>query len=208
MDFLSQTILPYVLLYKYWALFVITFLSSLAIPIPAGTLLVASSAFASQGYFNFIVILAVVIVANIIGDNICYWIARIYGRRIFDYFRFTRKVIESKNFRLIEIKLRERPGFVIFISRFEALATLTVNGVCGISKVPYRKFMLYEAIGAVADAVLYGGIGFVFGDSWQAVNKLIGNFSIIVFIILIACVILFWKRIMKNVSTEHLIERS
>jgi membrane-associated protein len=208
MDAFAQTILPYILLYKYWALFVVTFLSSLAIPIPAGTLLVASSAFASQGYFNFIVVLLVVIVANIIGDNICYWIARIYGRRIFDYFRFTRKVIESKNFKLIEAKLRQRPGFIIFISRFEAIATLTVNGVCGISKVPYRKFLLYEAIGAVGDALLYGLIGFLFGDSWEAVNKLIGNFSIIVFIIIIGGVLLFWKRIMKNVSTEHLIEQS
>lgn len=208
MDAFAQTILPYILLYKYWALFVVTFLSSLAIPIPAGTLLVASSAFASQGYFSFFWVLAVVIIANIIGDNICYWIARIYGKRIFDYFRFTRKIIESKNFKLIEAKIRQRPGFVIFISRFEALATLTVNGVCGISNVPYHKFLLFEVIGAIGDALLYGLIGFLFGDSWEAVNKLIGNFSIIVFIILIGCVFLFWKRIMKNVSTEQLLEHS
>ncbi|HTH93025.1 MAG TPA: DedA family protein [Candidatus Paceibacterota bacterium] len=208
MDFFAQTILPYVLLYKYWALLFITFLSSLAIPIPAGTLLVASSAFASQGYFNFYLVLLVVIIANIVGDNICYWIARKYGKQVFDYFSFTRKVVESKNFKLIEAKLRQRPGFVIFISRFEAIATLSVNAICGLSKVPYKKFLLFEAIGAVGDAVLYGMIGFLFGDSWEAVNNLIGNFSIIVLIVLIGCVILFWKRIMKNLDTEHLMQNN
>jgi membrane protein DedA with SNARE-associated domain len=50
-------------------------------------------------------------------------------------------------------------------------------------------------------------IGYLFGDSWQAVNNLIGNFSIIVFIILIGAVILFWKKIMGNLSTEHLLEK-
>jgi membrane-associated protein len=207
MDFLAQTILPYILLYKYWALFIITFLSSLALPIPAGTLLVASSAFASQGYFNIIIVLVVVIVANIIGDNISFWIARLYGKRVFDYFKFTRKIIESKNFKLIEAKISERPGFVIFISRFEAIATLSVNAVCGMSTLSYRRFLVFEAIGAIADGLLYGMIGYLFGDSWQAVNNLIGNFSIIVFIILIGAVILFWKKIMGNLSTEHLLEK-
>jgi membrane-associated protein len=207
MDFLAQTILPYVLLYKYWALFIITFLSSLAIPIPAGTLLVASAAFASQGYFNIITILVVVIVANIIGDNISYWLARLYGKKIFDHFAFTRRIITSENFTLIEKGVRQRPGLIIFISRFEALATLSVNAICGMSGVSWRRFMLYEIIGAIADGLLYGMIGYIFGDSWQAVNKLIGNFSIIIFIILIGSVIIFWKRIAKNISTEHFIEQ-
>ncbi len=208
MDAFAQTILPYILLYKYWALFIVTFLSSLAIPIPAGTLLVASSAFASQGYFNIIIVLVVVIVANIIGDNICFWISRLYGRRIFERFSFTRKVLDSKNFRLIEAKIKQRPGFVIFISRFEAIATLSVNIVCGLSGVSYQRYMVFEAIGAVGDALLYGMVGYIFGDSWEAVNNLIGNFSIIVFVVLIGCVILFWKRIMKNLSTEHLLENT
>ncbi len=207
MDFLAQTILPYVLLYKYWALFVITFLSSLAIPIPAGTLLVASAAFASQGYFNIVIVLTVVIVANIIGDNISYWLARAYGKRIFDYFSFTRTIIESQNFKLIERGIRQRPGLIIFISRFEAIATLSVNAICGMSGVTWKRFMLYEVIGAIVDGVFYGMIGYLFGDSWQAVNKLIGNFSIIIFIILIGCVLVFWKKIVKNLSTEHFIEK-
>ena len=83
MSFLIQFILPYILLYKYIALFVITFLASIALPIPAGGLLVASAAFASQGYFNIVKVIIVVIIANVLGDNVCYWLTRIFGIKIF-----------------------------------------------------------------------------------------------------------------------------
>lgn len=202
MDFLAQAILPYVLLYKYYALFIITFLASLALPIPAGTLLVASAAFASQGYFNIVVLIIVVIVANILGDNILYWLARWYGRKVLYRVGFLRKIITSKNFELIEKGIRERPGFVIFISRFEVIATLTVNLICGIGRVSFRKFMTFEIMGAIVDSTFYAMIGYLFGDSWQAVNNLIGNFSIVFFLALALAIMLFWKRIIARLGKD------
>jgi membrane-associated protein len=203
MDFLAKTILPYILIYKYWALFVLTFLSSLAIPIPAGTLLIASSAFASQGYFNFFIVLFVAIIASVIGDNICYWILRWYGRKFFERFKWSRKILDSKNSLLIQRKMQHSPGFVIFISRFEAIATLSVNALCAFSGVSYKKFLLYEVLGAVAYVAFYGTLGFVFGDSWEAVNSLVGNFSIIIFLILVSGGLLFWKRMLKKLKKEE-----
>jgi len=204
MSFLAQTILPYILLYKYVALFVVTFLSSLAIPIPAGTLLVATAAFASQGFFNIFAILGVVIIANILGDNICYWLARWYGKVFLSKIGL-RRVLESKNFKLIEKGIGQRPGFIIFVSRFEAIATLSVNIICGLGKVPYKKFLLYESMGAVVDALLYGMIGYLFADSWQAVNNLIGNFSIVIFLAIAVGMVFFWKKIMSRLNTEEII---
>jgi len=72
MNFLIQIILPYILLYKYFALFLITFLASIAVPIPAGALLVASAAFAIHGYLNIFTIIIVVTIANILGDSLVF----------------------------------------------------------------------------------------------------------------------------------------
>lgn len=207
MDFIAQTILPYILIYKYWALFVLTLLSSLAIPIPAGTLLIASSAFASQGYLNFFFILVVAVVASVIGDNISYWLVRLYGRKIFDRFAFTRKILNSKNSVLIQNRMKHRPGFVIFVSRFEVIATLSVNALSALSEVSYRRFLFFEVLGATAYVAFYGTIGYVFGDSWEAVNALVGNFSIIIFLILIGGGLLFWKRLLKKMKKEAALEQ-
>ena len=205
MNLLAQTILPYVLLYKYWALFFFTFLSSLFIPVPAGTLLVAASAFASQGYFNIWLLLLVAVIANILGDSLCFLIARKYGEKFFDRFSVSRKILNSKNARLIMAKMKHSPGFVIFISRFEVMGTLTVNVVSGLSKVPYKKFLAYESVGSAASVVSYGLIGYLFGDSWEAVNSLIGNFSIIILIVLIISVTLFWKKLLNRWAKEDLL---
>lgn len=200
MDFLAQAILPYILLYKYWAIFIVTFLASLAIPIPAGTLLIASAAFASQGYFNISTLLLVVIAANISGDNVSYWMARLYGERMLSKIKFFNKIISSKSFIIIEKNIAKRPGFVILLSRFEVISTLTINMICGLGKTTYRKFMLFEIIGTFLSVLFYALIGYTFGDSWQAINKLIGNFSIVFFLLVAISISLFGKKIVARLN--------
>ncbi|HEY5588135.1 MAG TPA: VTT domain-containing protein [Candidatus Paceibacterota bacterium] len=202
MGILTQAILPFILLYKYWALFTLTFLASLAIPIPAGTILIASAAFASQGYFNIITIFIIVLIANIAGDNVSYWLARQYGKKIFSYIKFTKKILESTNFTLIEKAISSHPGFIVFISRFEVLSTLSINIICGLGKVTYKKFMIFEVMGSFVNVIFFILIGYFFGNSWQAVNKLIGNFSIFFFLFIFLILSIFWKKIIKNLKKE------
>jgi membrane-associated protein len=202
MDFLVQAIIPYILLYKYWALFITTFLASFALPIPAGTLLIASAAFSSQGYFNIAIIFIVVLIANIAGDNLSYWFARLYGRHLLSRIPFIQKILVSKDFNLIEKGISRRPGFIIFISRFEVISTLTINLICGLGKATYKKFLLFEALGSLANVIFYIIIGYSFGDSWQAVNKLIGNFSILLFLVIALGISLFWKKILAKLKKE------
>jgi membrane protein DedA with SNARE-associated domain len=200
MDFLVQAILPYIILYKYWALFVVTFLAALAIPIPSGTLLITSSAFASQGYFKITTILFVVFVANIIGDNLSYLIARRYGKKILSHISFMRKIFDSYNYSLVEKSINKRPGAIIIISRFEVISNLTLNFICGISNVSYRKFLLYEIIGTVCNVLFYAFIGYTFAGSWQAVDKIIGNFTIVFFALILILITLFWKKIFEKLN--------
>jgi len=68
------------------------------------------------------------------------------------------------------------------------------------SKVSYKKFVTYEIIGTFANVSFYATLGYFFGDSWQAVNKLIGDFSIIFFLLIILGVSLFWKKITVRLS--------
>ncbi|MDB5188546.1 MAG: DedA family protein [Candidatus Nomurabacteria bacterium] len=202
MSGLAAAILPYILLYKYWALFIITFIASLAIPIPAGTLLVASAAFAAQGYFNIVILIVVVIIANMAGDNLAYWLARYYGRKVLYRVGFIRKILTSKDFTVIEKRIAKRPGLIIFLTRFEVIATLTTNLICGLGKVPYKKFLLYEALGALVDTVFYAMLGYLFGDTWQAIDKLIGNFTLVIFLAVALGVALSWKKLIHHLSQE------
>ncbi|HAE36780.1 TPA: hypothetical protein DCX66_03565 [Candidatus Nomurabacteria bacterium] len=202
MDILTELILPYIILYKYWALFVVTFFSALFIPIPAGTLLIASSAFASQGYFKISTLLIIVIIANIAGDNLSYLLAKLYGKKVFSHIPFINKVLNSKDFILVEKGISKKSGFIIILSRFEVISTITLNIICGISKIKYKKFLTYEIIGTFANVLFYSSVGYFFGDNWQAINKLIGNFSIIFFIMIIITISFFWGKMMHKLKSE------
>lgn len=206
MDFLVQTILPYVLLYKYVALFIICFLASIAVPIPSGSLLMASAAFASQGYLNIAWVLISAFLGSVAGDNLGYFLARYYGKQILSKIGF-RKILQSSKFKLISQRVAERPGFIIFISRFEVLATLSVNLIAGLAKTSYKKYLLFESIGTIAQVCMYGILGFLFGSTWQAVNALIGKFTIVVFIGIALIVVVFWRRLMKPFKTKVAVEK-
>ncbi|HWC57411.1 MAG TPA: VTT domain-containing protein [Candidatus Paceibacterota bacterium] len=148
MSAITQAILPVVLLYKYWALFGITFVAALIVPIPPGTLIMASAAFSYQGYFSFGWVIAVSALGNILGDNAAYWLARQYGRIVLSRIGF-RKLLASRQYQKVEARITRHPGFLIFISRFEVTINLIVNIVCGIGKVSYLKYLLFESMGEI-----------------------------------------------------------
>lgn len=141
MEILTQYIIPYVILYKYVALFLIAFIAAFMIPVPSGSILMIASGFASAGYFNIYFVILVYVAGNLLGDNLSYFIARSYGHDVLLKIGF-RRIIESKTFTTLELKFRRSPGLIVFVSRFEAIGTLAINILSGLSHVSYRKFFL------------------------------------------------------------------
>ncbi len=192
-----QFILPLVLTYKYWALFGITFIAALVLPVPPGTLIMASSAFAFQGYFDFKLVLLSAILGNIAGDNVGYFLARKYGMPVLSRIGF-RKVLASKRFKEVRQLMRKRPGFIIFVSRFEVFTNLSVNIIAGLTHVPYRKYVLYGAIGEIVQVTLYGSIGYFFGSNWDKIGRSIGHTFLVILVAAIALLVVFWKQVTKQ----------
>lgn len=199
MDTIVQFILPYLLLYKYWAIFSITMIAALAFPVPPGTLLMASAAFAAEGYLSFGWVVVIGALGNITGDNIGYWLARRWGRPVLTRIGF-RKILESEKYARIESRIQKRPGWLIFISRFEVFSNLAVNIICGLGKVSYRKYLLYVFVGEFTQVLLYCSIGYLVGDNWQTISSLISRFLLLILLVAALLVILFWKRIVRKFS--------
>jgi len=197
MDFIVQNIIPYLVLYKYLTIFIISFVAAFVIPIPSGNVLMIASGFASVGYFNIFWIIIISIIANILGDNLGYWVARKYGEDVFSRIGF-RRILKSKGFKNIEDKFNKHPGFLIFASRFEVLSTLSVNILSGISKTPYKKYFKHEVIGSISQVSFYSLIGYFFADSWESINTTIGKIALIGGLILILLIISFSRKTILN----------
>lgn len=193
MNFLLQTLIPYLLLYKYITIFVISFFAAFIVPVPSGDILMMTSAFANSGYFNIYWVIIISIIANILGDNLGYWVARIYGEEVLSRFGF-RKILHSKTLKRIEDKFNKHPGFIIFASRFEVLSTLSVNLLSGISKTNYRKFFIHESLGTVSQILFYSSLGYFFADNWKSINTVVGRVTLIVALVIILFIVFYGKK--------------
>lgn len=182
MNAVVALLLSFLLLYKYWALFGIIFIAAVILPIPTNSLLLATGAFASQGYFSFSLSLAVAVGANILGDCFDYFLARRYGRRTI---RMLHIRIPSYIERLEEY-VERHPGPTIFLTRFAGTADPLANIFSGFVGVRFGTFLLYDFLGNVVSigGVLYAG--YFLGIHWQDFSTL---FSIVGWIV-VGCIVI------------------
>ena len=200
MSSLFQNILGLLLVYKYAALFLVAFLSSLGVPLPAGSSTMASGAFASQGYLNIFAVMATGAAGNILGDLSMYALSKRYGKRILRWLHLD-KLVESKQLQGVEKVENNYSAVAIITSRFQDQATAIVNVVAGIGNVNFKRFATYAIIGDVLQIAFYSGIGYFFAESWQSLYNTIGVFSwLIVLVTIVVSIILankFTKRMLK-----------
>ncbi len=153
----------------YLAIAVILGVESFGVPAPGQTIMVAASIYAGAGRMNIFAVAAVSFAAAVLGDNIGYWIGVRGGRKAVH--RFGRYVfITPERFERAERFFARRGNRIVVIARFiDGLRQL--NGViAGITAMPWRTFLLYNAIGAAL------WVGF-----WTSVAFLLGNHLVTIF---------------------------
>jgi membrane protein DedA with SNARE-associated domain len=120
---------------------------SFGVPAPGQTIMVAAAIYAGAGRLNVVAVGAIAFVAAVLGDNIGYWIGVRGGRRIVH--RFGRYVlITPERLERAEKFFARRGNRIVLVARFiDGLRQL--NGViAGITAMPWRTFLIYNAIGA------------------------------------------------------------
>lgn len=191
-------LLPYILTYNYLAIVLITILADLFIPIPAGAIIMASAAFASQGYLSFFWVFFFGSLGNIIGDNLGYWFSRKYGLKVL-YKLGLRRRLESENYKKLEVSIRQNSGLLIFITRFNVLSSIFVNIISGLSRISYKKFLLFDVLGEMAQVLFYCIIGYIVGDNWQSINTFIDKIFWLIILIIISLILIFWKKFWRKI---------
>ena len=128
---------------------------------PGDTLLLTAGVFAAQGKMSLALIILVVSAAAIAGDNVGYHIGKRYGRRLFrkpDGLVFRQEYVQRSE------KFYERYGSrTMLIAHFVPVVRTFVPPVAGVAKMNYPKFVLFDAIGDIAWAVIVTLVGYWFG---------------------------------------------
>src|SRR5690348_14939336 len=194
-----DTIAGLVASYGYVVLFAIVAVESFGIPLPGETALVTAAALAGHGQLNIFLVIATAAAAAIIGDNAGYWLGREGGTTFVR--RYGRHVgLNDAKITRVHAFFERHGGKTIFIGRFVALLRSWAAALAGASRMSYGTFTLYNALGGLCWASLFGGLGYVFGRNLPLLQRYAAQASLAATLLLVLVVCLtiagrwFWQR--------------
>jgi membrane protein DedA with SNARE-associated domain len=141
---------------------------SAGVPVPGETTLLTFSALAKHGSMNIIWVIAIAATAAVIGDNLGYLIARRVGRAA-----FARPGRWHKQ--RLDILQRGETFFdrhgakAVFFGRWIAGLRVWASWLAGMTHMPWRQFMIWNALGAVTWAITVGIAGYLLGTAAERV---------------------------------------
>jgi membrane protein DedA with SNARE-associated domain len=139
-------------------------LESFGLPVPGETALIACSVLASQGSLPIAAVVAVGVLAAIIGDNLGYWAARKGGRPLLERHRLTRQYA-AKYLPRGERFFARHGGKAVFFGRFVAVLRVTAAWVAGLSHMHWWRFLAWNAAGGLVWATGVSLISYYLGDA-------------------------------------------
>lgn len=145
--------------------------------LPGDSLLFATGAIAAIGSLNIFFVLAILMVAAILGDTVNYWIGHFFGQKIIDNPRIP--FINQEHIDKTQKFYAKHGGKTIVLARFVPIVRTFAPFVAGVGRMDYGKFIMYNIIGGVVWVAAFTLAGYFFGNI-PAVHD---NFTIVVFAI-------------------------
>ena len=167
-------------------LFVVVMLESFGIPLPGETALIFFGVLASQGHYSIASVIAVAAAAAIVGDNLGYWlIGRLGGRALFQRNRWLKRWSDRLLPRAERI-MHRHGGKTVFFGRFIAILRFTAAWVAGLGRMPWWRFLFWNAAGGIIWATIFGLVAYYGGKAVADAIARYGLFAAAGAVVLIA----------------------
>lgn len=151
-------------------LFAVLFVAALGVPLPATMLVMAAGAFARQGVLNVDGAAAAALAGSVSGDACSYLLGR-FGADLLPM-RWRDSTAGIRATRLFD----HWGGWSVFLTRFLFTpAALPVNLLAGSTRYAWPRFMAAVLAGQATWIVVFGGLGHLFADRWEAIGQAVGD---------------------------------
>ncbi len=151
--------------------------------VPGETAMLLGGFLAYQGRVSLAVMMAAGALGAVVGDQIGYQIGRVFGEPL-KHSRLGRRVGQER-WAKGEAYLRAKGGRAVFLGRFVGLLRALVPALAGMSRMPYRTFLPWNAAGGVIWAPGFVLLGYLAGGSWRRVEQLAGRASLLLLVLVV-----------------------
>lgn len=139
--------------------------------LPGDSLLITAGLLASQGYFSYPLLAIAVFVAAVAGDAVGYTFGRRVGPRIFS--RKSSRFFNPEHLKTAADFYERHGGKAIILARFMPFVRTFAPIVAGAARMRYRRFAMYNIVGALLWAVGLSLIGYLLGEHVPGIDRYI-----------------------------------
>lgn len=193
--------------YGYWIVFLAICIESMGVPFPGETMLLIASAYAANtGELNIFGVVASAAGGAIFGDSLGYWIGREGGHRIIrKYGRYVG--MTDERYAKAQEYLKKHGGKAVFFGRFVSVARTWIAVLVGAHHLNYFQFVLYNVMGGIAWASLYGTLGYVFGSNLPLLEVILKDVGRVVLLLVVIGIAVFFYMRKKRKDKEKALEK-
>lgn len=182
--------------FGYFIVALFVAIESSGIPFPGETTLILAAVYAGTGRLAISGVIAAGAIGAILGDNVGYLVGRYGGRPlVLKYGKYVH--IKPEHIDRAERFFDKHGDKTVFFGRFVAVLRAWAAFLAGTNKMPWPRFLLFNAAGGITWAIVYGLLGYFLGHNLPLLDRIvkglgIGGFALAVVVVVVAFAI--WKR--------------
>jgi membrane-associated protein len=146
--------------------------------LPGETALLLGGALAGMGKLSLPILATLAVVAAVTGDSVGYEVGHRLGPRL------TRsragRLVGARRWARAEDVMARRGGWAVLFGRWVGVLRALMPAIAGATRMPYRRFLLFNAIGGTLWALAVLIAAYLAGASWHRVQSYLGSASGIV----------------------------
>lgn len=194
-SYLFEMLRNYLTHWGYWAVGAALLLENAGLPVPGETILLLASFLAySEHKLALPWIIVVGVCSATLGDNAGFAIGSYGGRPLLERYQRTLHIRPSVIARGEELFARYGAA-TIFVARFIAGLRIIAGPLAGVLRMPWRKFLVFNFLGAVLWVSVIASVGYLFGKHWDGLVDLVQDANLAVAIVaVVVCGFFWWKR--------------
>lgn len=200
--FTSSSLMHLLESYGYIAVLVFVAIESTGIPFPGETMLIIAAIYAGTTHhlsIPFVIVSAAL--GAILGDNLGFWVGREGGYRLLRrYGRYIR--LDERKLKLGQYLFQKHGNKVVFFGRFIAVLRAWAAFLAGTNRMRWTSFLLYNALGGIVWATIYGLGGYFLGSRVNQLTGPVGIVAIVLAALILIAFFIFLRRNEKRLEDE------
>jgi membrane-associated protein len=147
----------------------------LGLVIPGDVVLAVGGVYAARHTLDLPVVMAVGAVAGLAGESVGFWLGNRYGMRLLKKIPILRRWADDLS--RAEDFFKRNGGRTVFIGRYVSVAGTFLPFVAGLSKMRYRRFLLFDVPSVTMWAVGVSLLGYFLESQIDTIDTILSRFG-------------------------------